>query len=442
MERFFKKTTLFLSVLTLLFAGATVHYARLAGRYDHQLEDSGRHAMSELVSELSQMDAALSKLRYASTPLSFQTISAKLWQSAENAKSAMSSLSLESGTLDRTQKFVGQTGDFAYYLLFSSSGGGELSEEHRTALDSLYETSETITREISTIKDQLDVGQLSYRRLTRDGDGSSGGDLTGGLSGVEQEFPEYATLIYDGPFSEHLAYQKPLLLEGMKEVSLEQAIRNAAAFTGLSPADFSPLYETTATKIPSWCLTTEDGIMLEISRQGGVVFTYRNPRTIGEPTLNTEQAIHQAQAWLQTHGFDNMKESYYTVFDNMITINFAYTENDITVYGDLIKVSVAMDNGDIVGMEARGYVMSHRSRTLPRPTISEADGRAVVSDRLTIQSENLALIPTSGENEVLCREYVCTDGQGSRLIVYVNAQTGQEENIYFLIEDENGILTI
>ena len=44
--------------------------------------------MSELVSELSQMDAALSKLRYAATPHSFQTISAQLWQSAENAKSA------------------------------------------------------------------------------------------------------------------------------------------------------------------------------------------------------------------------------------------------------------------------------------------------------------------------------------------------------------------
>ena len=39
-------------------------------------------------------------------------------------------------------------------------------------------------------------------------------------------------------------------------------------------------------------------------------------------------------------------------------------------------------------------------------------------------------------------EYVCTDEEGRHIIVYVNARTGQEENIYLLVEDENGILTI
>ena len=441
MERFFKKTTAFLAALSLLFAGATVYYARMAGQYDRLLEYGSQQAMSELVSELSQMDAALCKLRYASTPLSFQTLSAKLWQSAENAKSAMSALSLESGALDQTQKFVGQTGDFAWSLLFSSAGGNSMSGEHRDALDSLYKTSESITLEIGAVKDQLDAGQLSYGGLHWSGDHSSGG-LADGLSGVEQEFPEYATLIYDGPFSEHLTYQKPRLLEGMAEVSLEQAIKNAAAFTGLPVTSLSLLYETTGDKIPSWCLTDGSGRTVEVSRQGGVVFSYRNPRAIEPALLDAEAAIRKAASWLQAHGYTGMKESYYTLYDDMITINFAYTENGITVYGDLIKISVALDNGEIVGMEARGYLMSHHSRTLPRPAVSAEEGRAIVSPRLTIQSENLALIPTSGENEVLCREYVCTDGEGSHIIVYVNAQSGQEENIYFLIEDENGMLVM
>ena len=250
MDHFFKKTTIFFSVLSLLFIGSTVYYARQSTQYGQALTYSGQRAMSELVSELSQMDAALAKLRYASTPLSFQTISAKLWQSAENAKSAMSVLSLEPGTLDKTQKFIGQTGDFAYYLLFTSSGGGALSDEHSAALDSLYETSETVTREISSIKDQLDIGQLSYGTLTDDPDRSSGGDLNGGLSGIEQEFPEYATLIYDGPFSEHLAYQKPLLLEGMEEVSLEQAVKMPHPFPVCRSATSLPSTNRMPTRSP------------------------------------------------------------------------------------------------------------------------------------------------------------------------------------------------
>ncbi len=441
MDRFFKKTTLFLAALSVLFAASTIHYARMADQFGRQLTYGSQRAMSDLVSELSQMDAALCKLRYAATPHSFQTISAQLWQSAENAKSAMSALSLESGALDRTQKFVGQTGDFAYYLLSASTEGLPVSDEHRSAIDSLYASSEAVTREIGTIKEQLDLGQLSYGNLLSGNDRSSGG-LSDGMQGVEQDFPEYATLIYDGPFSEHLSYRKPLLLEGLKEVSMEEAIANAAAFAGLPVTSLSPLYEAENETLPAWCLTTEDGVTFEVSRQGGLVFSYRNPRMVGHAMLGADEAIARASAWLTDHGYTSMKESYYALFDNTITINFAYTENDIIAYGDLIKVTVALDDGEVIGMEARGYLMSHHSRTLPRPAITEEEGRAIPSSRLEILSEGLALIPTGGQHEVLCREYICRDADGSHVIIYVNAESGREENIFFLVEDENGTLVL
>ena len=91
----------------------TVFYSAKAEKYGRYIEYSDERSMSELVSELSQMDSALAKLRYATTPRSFQTISAKLWQSAENAKSCMAALSLPSNALEKTRRFVAQTGDFA-----------------------------------------------------------------------------------------------------------------------------------------------------------------------------------------------------------------------------------------------------------------------------------------------------------------------------------------
>ncbi|MBQ5813944.1 MAG: germination protein YpeB, partial [Clostridia bacterium] len=145
---------------------------------------------------------------------------------------------------------------------------------------------------------------------------------------------------------------------------------------------------------------------------------------------------------LNAHGFSNMNESYYTVYENHIAINYAYNQNDITVYPDLIKITVALDNGEILGMEARGYVMCHTDRSLEPPLFSIEEGGMKISSDLSIESKRLALIPTSGENEVLCYEYVCTNENGDHIIVYVNTLTGQEENIYMLIEDENGILAI
>ena len=73
------------------------------------------------------------------------------------------------------------------------------------------------------------------------------------------------------------------------------------------------------------------------------------------------------------------------------------------------------------------HLMSNPSRNLCGPA-------------LTIQSARLALIPTPGEEEVLCWEYTCQTDEGRRCMVYVNGQTGTEEKILLLIEDESGTL--
>ena len=41
---------------------------------------------------------------------------------------------------------------------------------------------------------------------------------------------------------------------------------------------------------------------------------------------------------------------------------------------------------------------------------------------------------------MLCWEYTCQTNEGRRCMVYVNGQTGTEEKILLLIEDESGTL--
>ena len=137
-----------------------------------------------------------------------------------------------------------------------------------------------------------------------------------------------------------------------------------------------------------------------------------------------------------------MKESDYTVFEDTVTINYSHKEGEVTVYPDLIKVTIALDDGSVIGLEARGYLMSHHARTLESPAVAQAQARTQVDPGLTILSAGLALIPTDGQYEVLCHEFICQASDGTHVIVYVNAKTGQEENILLLIEDENGTLTM
>ena len=47
-----------------------------------------------------------------------------------------------------------------------------------------------------------------------------------------------------------------------------------------------------------------------------------------------------------------------------------------------------------------------------------------------------------GEYEVLCHEFKCQNESGGHVLVYVNAQTGQQQKILLLLEDESGTLVI
>ena len=60
---------------------------------------------------------------------------------------------------------------------------------------------------------------------------------------------------------------------------------------------------------------------------------------------------------------------------------------------------------------------------------------------LKVLAHEMAVIPTSGKNEAFCHEFKCENG-GNRYIVYINAETGNEEKILILLENENGTLTI
>lgn len=86
--------------------------------------------------------------------------------------------------------------------------------------------------------------------------------------------------------------------------------------------------------------------------------------------------------------------------------------------------------------------MNHRIRDLPAPAVTADQARSAVGDALKVLAHQLAVIPTGGEHEVLCHEFKCETETGSHMLVYLNAATGQEENILLLLEDESGTLTL
>jgi germination protein YpeB len=136
-----------------------------------------------------------------------------------------------------------------------------------------------------------------------------------------------------------------------------------------------------------------------------------------------------------------MQENYYEIAEGLVTFNFAYMQDGTTCYTDLIKVGVALDDNAVLFFDARGFIFNHTTRPALTASITREQAAQSVSSALSIRSSKLALIPTSGKNEVLTYEFLCDGKEGEELLVYINAATGAEEQLLILMIGENGALT-
>ena len=136
-----------------------------------------------------------------------------------------------------------------------------------------------------------------------------------------------------------------------------------------------------------------------------------------------------------------MKETYFLKNDGSITINYAYLQDNVTIYPDLIKVKIALDNGEVLGVETSGFLNSHTQRDVGNVKISKEDAKKTINKQLEILSEGLAIIPTKWNSEILCWEFK-GKVNGSEFLVYINAENGREQDILLIVNTPNGTLTM
>ncbi len=421
-----------------------------AEQYRRLLDNSYRHAFSELTTAVGELDAALQKGVYATSPAMSASLCTDIFGKAMAAQMAIGELPYGNLELEQTAAFIAKTGDYASALSASAAKGGGYGPEERETLRALAKSTASLSSLLRELQDQLYAGTMTLEHLeavqarlsaaTEEGDELAGSSF----QTIEADFPETPTLIYDGPFSEHIASRVPKQLEGLGEVGANVAHRAAADFLGLSPDELT-MASSAEGALPTYGFTaqTELGeIYLEVTRAGGKPLELLTSRLSGEPVLSRETAQEKAQSFLEARGYADMAPTYSMAQDGVLTVNFAATQDGVICYPDLIKVEVALDSGEIVGFEAAGYLMNHCARTLAAPAVSEEAARQAVPGDLTILSHGLAVIPTGGEYEIYCHEFKCETTDGRHLLIYVNADTGLQEKILLLLEDENGTLTI
>ncbi len=179
---------------------------------------------------------------------------------------------------------------------------------------------------------------------------------------------------------------------------------------------------------------------IAVSQKGGHIVYMNYYREVKEEKINPDQALEIGKKFLEEKGYPNMKETYYMMQSGNIVINYAYMQDDVTVYSDLIKLKIALDNGEILGMELAGYLNCHEERNIDKDIISKEKAKENLNKEIEIMSEGLAIIPTEFLTEILCWEFK-GKVDDNEFIVYINAKNGEEEDILMIINTPNGTLT-
>lgn len=414
-----------------------------AKAYEQSLEDTYNRAFFELTGYVDDIDSLLAKTMLATDASALATLSNELSVQANSAKACLAQLPISEIQLDKTEKFLSQVGDYTYTLSQSLIDDKTISTAEYENLSSLGTYATSLNNALSELCRQVYDGQVRFgenHRIQLEKTAYAMNEHP--LSSVEKEFGEYPSLIYDGPFSEHIENMSPKMLENEREITKQEALDKAQEFLGIDNLEFQS--ETENTVMESYIFSGRQkgaDISIALTKRGGkVVYFLKNRRTFNEK-ISVETAINKAKAFLSEKGYSDMTNSYYEKTNGVATVNFAYKQASVTCYSDLIKVKVALDDGEIVGMEANGYVMNHERREIITPRLTKQDARQKISPHLSIDAVSLALIPKDSKREVLCYEFKGTSN-GRNFLVYINAETGKEEDIQILVESPDGILTI
>ncbi len=406
-------------------------------------------AFYEVVDYVQNVETYLAKSLISSTPEHGAETLTNVWREANLAQAYLSQLPIESQELSNTEKFLNQVSDYSYSLSRKNIYNESLSDEDLKNLKDLHNYSLELENTLSQLSDDINSGRIKWDELANKGTTAFAQQVSTssmeGFSNLEENFHQYSGLIYDGAFSEHLTNSEKKGLTG-EDIDEDAAKQKAIDFIGKDNVqNVESLGFSENATIPEYNFSiktnSEDSISISISKKGGHIVYMNSNRDVNSEIISQEEANSKGKEFLNNHGIMDMKETYYLKQDGIVTINYAYVQNDVVVYSDLIKVKVALDNGEVLGIETTGYLNNHTTRDTSNVKISMQEAKKTLNKDLQIASGGLAIIPTEFKTEILCYEFK-GNVDGKDFLVYINAENGREEDILIIINTPNGTLTM
>ena len=391
--------------------------------YKIGMENAQKQSLYLVCDSLKNIDASLGKVAVSHNVKHQAELLTGVAICANEVSCQLANLPIQTGdTLAKCEKFANQTQDYATYLVGRIADGGQMEANERQALKSLQKVA----------RNMYDVFQAyaesDSAMFITNGTGVGGvGDLTNMLNSAQDDAFTYEKLIYDGPFSDSVE-QKQLTCG--KKISHQQGGDIVKKHFGENQ-----FVHEIKQKCPLYVYKSPKGEVTLTS--GGQVIEYEATQVFdGTKSLDGKQCIQKAEQFCNKLGY-NVKGIWVSSVQDYVTyVNCATVIDDVIVYPELIKVAVDTSNGDIVGVQAKSYLINHQERNVNFGEISQEKCKQQLDNHLRVTNVAKSLIEIKNK-QYLAYEFECTDGQ-NQYYVYIDSNTGKEVTIFKVVANTEG----
>ncbi|WML40388.1 germination protein YpeB [Neobacillus sp. OS1-2] len=361
----------------------------------------------------------------------------EVWRLTSQAHGDVGQLPLTLLPFNKTEEFLANIGNFSYRTAVRDLGNDPLTDKEYDTLKVLYKQSGDIQNELRNVQHMVLKNNLRWMDVElalASGKETTDNTIIDGFKTVEKTISSYEESDF-GPTFMNMQKRD----ENFKKIKGKTISRNEAIQVAKKYMKFDGNAEVKVTEngkgsdygfysVSIKNKQTGQEASMDITKKAGHPIWFINNREIKGQKLSLNEADNKAAAFLKETGFKDLEVFESTQYDNIGVINFVTNSNGVRIYPEAVKVKVALDNGDIIGVSAEEYLKSFQTRTIEKPGITLEQARAKVNPNLKVLENREAMIMNDLNEEVLCYEFLGTIGDDTYRI-FINAKTGFEEEV-------------
>ncbi len=402
---------------------------------------SSQRSFYDFVGYVDNLETNMSKMMVSTDSQGQQKILSDIVVQSSLAEESLASLPIMDESKYLTSKFINQVGDYAKYLNNRLIYGGNLTEKDKENLLQLYNVNKNLKQTLSSLSAKINQN-YDFSALSKN---DANDIIVAQFNDIEKNSMEYPEMIYDGAFSDGVMGKKPKGLMGDKinELQAQEIFKSIFSSYGVEEVKIDGKTqngEITCFNVLS--KTKKNGeVYAQISEIGGKLIMFNAYRDCTKNNTSTEQSVVIAQEFLTKIGLKDMTCVWSYSSGATEYLNFAYEQDGIIVYPDLVKIKVCKERGVVSGIDADNYYMNHELRQIETPKYTLEQAYDKVSEQIKVLSSSVAITPTGGGQERLSYEFIGETENGT-FYIYLDANTLKQTDIFKVVETEQGRLLI